>query len=184
MRGMVSKYMFFEKLFYLFFGNNIVIGRHIKEQLGFLGKIVPEEFKGKEMHDLGCGDGKVTLILKDIFKPKSCIGYDVNKKLVELAQKRGIKTEVLDIEKKIPCGELAIIWGVLHHLNPPYKVLDKIKNNYEYLFLREPLKKGIALFELGKPFKKEVIEKHLKESLGQCKSYIYQNAIFVFWKRH
>ncbi|MCZ2846314.1 MAG: methyltransferase domain-containing protein, partial [Candidatus Bathyarchaeota archaeon] len=115
--------MLSEKLLYSFFGNNIIIGEHIQEQLKFLKRFLPEEFKGKEMHDLGCGDGKVTILLEDIFKPKQCSGYDVNQNLVRLARRRGVQASNLDLEKVIPGGELAVVWGVLHHLRSPSKFL-------------------------------------------------------------
>jgi len=174
--------MFFEELLYTFLGNNIIIGHHIKKQLDFLRKVLPQEFKKKEMHDLGCGDGKVTLLLREIFEAEHCLGYDINERLIRLAQKKGIQAETLNIEEKIPQGELAVIWGVLHHLHTPFKVLKKIKNNYEYIFIREPLKKGCTLFELGNPFKEEIIKTQLKQCFEGCKSYIYKNAIFAFWK--
>lgn len=32
-------------------------------------------------------------------------------------QKKGIKTELLDLEKDVPKGEMDVIWGVLHHFD-------------------------------------------------------------------
>jgi hypothetical protein len=58
--------MTLQRLMYYFFGNNLVVGHHIKLQLDYLRQIVPEEFKHRNTHDLGCGDGKITVILKDI----------------------------------------------------------------------------------------------------------------------
>ena len=58
-----------ERLAYLLFGNNIIIGPHIRKQLSFLKEIVPTTFLRRQMDDLGCGDGKVTVLLKDIFLP-------------------------------------------------------------------------------------------------------------------
>ncbi|MFH0987400.1 MAG: methyltransferase domain-containing protein [Patescibacteria group bacterium] len=161
----------------------MIIGLHIRKQLDFLKKILPEDFRGREMHDLGCGDGKVTVILKGILKAKDCYGYDTNEKLIKLSREKGIKTEKMDLEKSLPKGELAIFWGVLHHLKSPREVLKRVKSNFKYLIFREPLKKGITLFELGKPFRAEQIEKILKDSLGDYESYIYKNAIFVFWRK-
>ena len=60
-----------ERLAYLFFGNNLVIGLHIKKQLEFLKEHIPPSFQHRKMDDLGCGDGKVTIRLKDIFLPMS-----------------------------------------------------------------------------------------------------------------
>ena len=175
--------MVLEKLFYSFSGRNIIIGRHIKAQLEFLEKIVPEDFKRKKLHDLGCGDGKITFLLQRIFRAEHYSGYDFNEKLIKLARKRGIEAKVLDIEKKVPGGEMAVIWGVLHHLKSPKKFLKMIKDNYQLVFLREPLKRGLTILELGKPFQREEIKKYLDESFGTYRSYIYDNAIFAFWEK-
>ena len=178
-----------EKILYAPFGNNIIIGSHIEEQLKFLKEIVPSDFKGKEMYDFGCGDGKITKRIKDIFQAKKVLGFDVNPSLVKRARKRGIRAEVLDLERwakegKDQKGELAVIWGVLHHLKNPKGVLEKIKNNFQYLFLREPLLgKRKPLFELGSPFEKEKFKKDLDEILKNYKDYEYKGAIFVFWRK-
>ena len=170
-----------EKILYAPFGNNIIIGSHIEEQLKFLEEIVPSDFKGKEMYDFGCGDGKITKRLKDIFQAKKVLGFDVNPSLVKRAKKRGIRAEVLDLERwakegEDQKGELAVIWGVLHHLKNPKEVLKKIKNNFQYLFLREPLLgKRKPLFELGSPFEKEKFKKDLDEILKNYKDYEYNS---------
>ena len=37
-------------------------------------RLVPNEFKNKEISDLGCGDGQNTLRIKHIFSAKNIIG--------------------------------------------------------------------------------------------------------------
>jgi len=176
--------MNFEKLAYLPLGNNVIIGPKIKKQLKFLKDIVPEEFKEKELYDLGCGDGKVTLKLKNIFCPRKLYGCDSNSNLVWRAKRKGIEAEALDLEKETPEGELAVFWGVLHHLKNQEKVLERIKNNFQYFFLREPLMKNKkSLFELGNPFFEKDIDNLLKKTLKNFKKYKYQDSIFVFWER-
>lgn len=172
-------------LFYLPFGNNFIVGSHIKKQLKFLNEIIPQEFKGKELYDLGCGDGKITLKFKKIFKPKKIYGCDVRSSLVWRAKKRGIEAKVFDLEKEVPKGELAVFWGVLHHLKNKEKVLKKVKDNFQYLFLKEPLivKNKRTFLELGKPFFKKDIEIMLKNVFGEFQEYEYQNSILVFWKK-
>jgi hypothetical protein len=51
-----------ESLAYSLFGNNLVIGEPIVKQLAFLKEIVPHHWLHREMDDLGCGDGKVTVL--------------------------------------------------------------------------------------------------------------------------
>lgn len=178
-----------EYFLYTFLGNNIVIGSHIKDQLNFLSKILPDDFKRRKMYDLGCGDGKITSLLKEIFQPKECLGFDVNPRLIKLAQKRGIKAEVFDLERGIPKGELATIWGVLHHLKSPKKILKRLKENFKFIFIREPLKTKITFWELitflelGKPFEKEKFQEDLRDVFRNFKSFVYKNAIFIFWRK-
>lgn len=182
--------MILEKLLYSFFGNNVIIGPGMRKQIEYLQKIVPEEFKGKETLDLGCGDGKITTLLKEIFLPRDLFGFDINLRLVKKAQKRGIKAEILDLEKEVPRGEMAILWGVLHHIQDSKRVILEVKKNFQLLFLREPLKGSMQFgglqfpnfFELGKPFSKEEIKKILDATLNTYQSFENHGAIFVFWR--
>lgn len=181
-----------EKLLYAPFGNNIIIGPHIKDQLNFLKEILPEEFKEREMYDLGCGDGKVTILLKEIFHPKKVFACDAENSLVKKAKKKGIEAKIVDLEKEIPEGELAVMWGVLHHLKNPKETLERIKNNFQFFFLREPLKKegrGSELkisniLELGRPFHREEIKKMLDEVFGNnYQVFERSGAIMVLWEK-
>ena len=43
------------------------------------------------VYDLGCGDGKVTVLLKDVFLPQKLRGFDVNPALVRRARGRGFE---------------------------------------------------------------------------------------------
>lgn len=100
-----------ERLAYFFFGNNVVVGSHIKRQLEFLREKTPPSFKHREMDDLGCGDGKITMLLKEIFLPKRLRGFDLNPQLVRRARDKGIKAEIRNLENDMPTGELAVVWG-------------------------------------------------------------------------
>ncbi|HOK35103.1 MAG TPA: class I SAM-dependent methyltransferase [Candidatus Pacearchaeota archaeon] len=180
-----------EKFLYTPFGNNIIIGSHIKDQLTFLKKILPEDFRKREMYDLGCGDGKVTILLTEIFQPKKVFACDIEESLIKKARKRGINAKVMNLEEEMPNGELAVMWGVLHHLKNPKEVLKRIKNNFQYFFLREPLKKegdnsklNISnILELGKPFRKEEIKKILDEIFENCEIFEYNGAIMMLWEK-
>jgi len=177
---------FLERLLYTPFGNNVIVGRRIKRQLSFLEKIVPKEFLGHQLHDLGCGDGKVTLFLKKIFKASKVFGYDIHPVLLKKARKRGIETSLLDLEKEMPKGELGVMWGVLHHLSKKKKVLSMIKKNFDFVFIREPLKGKkdfFSFFELGKPFSREEIKNYFDEIFQNYLSFEYEGSIFMFWKK-
>ena len=131
--------MKFENLAYSLFGNNLVIGAHIKKQLTFLQEIVPAGLQGRHMDDLGCGDGKVTLLLGEILRPAKLRGFDVNPGLVKRAKSRGIDAGTIDLDKEVPGGELAVLWGVMHHLRDFESCLCRVKQSYSMVLIREPV---------------------------------------------
>jgi len=171
------------RLAYFFLGNNVVIGSHIKRQLEFLREKSPPHFKYRQMDDLGCGDGKVTLLLKEIFLPVRLRGFDINRGLVRRARNKGIEAEVRNLEEDMPTGELAVIWGVLHHLGEIEGCLKRVKENYALIFIREPIKRGTIkwLGELGHPLRKEELEYLVEKHLGGSQIFYYDNTIFIFY---
>ncbi len=175
--------MTFQRLVYLFFGNNLVVGSHIKKQLNYLRQIVPDDFKHRQTHDLGCGDGKITLRLKDIFQPSQFKGYDVCPELVKRTNDKGIEAEVKDLGKGLPCGEMAIMWGVLHHIDDMEACLKNIRDNYTYIFIREPVKAGgINLLELGHPMQETELKELAAKTLPGSQIFAYHNAVYIFYK--
>jgi len=173
-----------EKLAYIFFGNNLVVGSHIKKQLNFLRENVPPGFKYRDMDDLGCGDGKVTLLLKEIFLPRKLRGFDVNPGLVKRTRDRGIEAEVRNLEEDVPRGDLAVLWGVLHHLKDMESCLKKIKENYHLIFIREPVRKGVIRgMELGKPMRAEEINNLAAAYLPGSQTFYCDNNILIFYNQ-
>ena len=170
-----------ERVAYFFLGNNAIIGRHIRRQIEFLRRNVPTEFKYKAMDDLGCGDGKVTLLLREVFSPRELRGFDINPNLVKRAKRGGIQAEVKNLEQEMPQGELAVVWGVLHHLKRQEDFLESITRNYRFIFIREPLKSHCFHgFELGRPLAKEKAE-HLKEKyLPSSKLLYFEDNVMIF----
>jgi hypothetical protein len=173
-----------EKLAYLLFGNNLVVGLHIKKQLEFLRKHIPPSFQHRKMDDLGCGDGKVTIRLKEIFLPQSLRCFDVNPGLVKRSSKKGFRAEVMDLNKEFPSGELAVMWGSLHHLEDMVGCLEKLRQNYRMVFIREPLKEGgVSWLELGHPASKEEMENMVAEHLPGASILFQDNAALIFYER-
>jgi hypothetical protein len=171
-----------ERLAYFFFGNNLIIGPHIRKQLKFLKEIVPPAFQRRQMDDLGCGDGKVTLRLKEIFLPKRIRGFDVDPSLVRRARGKGIEAEVRNLDDDMPEGELAVMWGVLHHLKDREYCLNRIKENYPLVFIREPLRNSVIKgLELGQPLTREEIEHLAEKHLANAKAFYCGNSIFIFY---
>lgn len=174
--------MTLQRLMYYLFGNNVVVGSHIKKQLDYLRTIVPENFKGRQTHDLGCGDGKITVILKDIFQPAAFKGYDICPELVKRTNDKGIEAEVKDLGKGLPGGEMAIMWGVLHHIDDMAACLKKTSESYEYLFIREPLrKKHRDLLELGHPMFEDELKQLVNKTLPGSQVFTFHNAMFIFY---
>jgi hypothetical protein len=174
--------MTLQRLMYYLFGNNVVVGSHIKKQLDYLRTIVPEDFKGRQTHDLGCGDGKITVILKDIFQPSNFKGYDICPELVKRTNDKGIEAEVKDLGKSLPGGEMAIMWGVLHHIDDMAACLKQTSESYEYLFIREPLrKKHRDLLELGHPMFENELKQLVNDTLPGSQVFTFHNAMFIFY---
>ena len=169
-------------MFYVFFGNNLVIGKHIKKQLSFLESIVPREFLYRQVDDLGCGDGKVTLLLKEILQPTELHGYDINHGLVRRAREKGITAQAMNLDDEVPRGEMAVIWGVLHHLKNPERCLQKLKENYPLIFIREPVKTGVVKgMELGHPMKINELTSMFKNHLPDLQMHYCENSIMAFY---
>lgn len=167
---------------YFFFGNNLVIGAHIRKQLEFLREVIHPVFRQRQMDDLGCGDGKVTLLLQEIFSPRSLRGFDVNPGLVRRARSRGINAEVRNLREDMPTGELAVMWGVLHHLGDSTRCLNRVKENYSLVFIREPVRSGpIRGLELGHPLRKDEAEQLVSRCLAGAQVHYCGNSIFIFY---
>jgi SAM-dependent methyltransferase len=167
---------------YSIFGTNFYIGAQIKEQIKMLKTRVPAEFQNKSLDDLGCGDGRITLLLKDIFQPRKLRGFDIHPALVKRARNNGVEADVIDLDEGVPSGELAIMWGVLHHLKDKEVCLKRIKENYSMAFIREPIKnKPIKGLEMGQPLIKEEIESLVQKYLTDSRVFYYGHCIFIFY---
>jgi hypothetical protein len=181
-RGGVSIHNRLQNIVYSLFGTNFVIGTHIKDQIKMLKENVPQDFRQRDLDDLGCGDGKITLQLKEIFQPRKLRGFDVNPNLVKRARHNGIEAEVCDLDATIPSGDLAVMWGVLHHLKDQETCLKRIRDNYNLAFIREPLKDNIRVdWEMGQPLIKEEIEAMVRKYLVNAHYFFVGHCIFIFY---
>ncbi len=171
-----------ESLAYYFFGNNLIIGTHIRRQLEFLKGVVPPYFQGREMDDLGCGDGKVTVLLRNIFLPSRLRGFDINASLVERARSRGVDAEVRNLNDSMPGGEMAVMWGVLHHLKDCVACIKKVRESYPLIFIREPVRNGyFRWLELGHTLHRSEIEALVNEHLHGAQVYYCGNSVLIFY---
>jgi SAM-dependent methyltransferase len=169
---------------YAVFGTSAVIGLNIRVQLKMLKSRVPPAFLNRDMDDLGCGDGKITYYLKEVFQPKRVRGFDIYPSLVKRAKDRGIAAEIQDLETALPKGELAVMWGVLHHLKDPETCLKRISENYDMTFIREPIKNNpVKGLEMGEPLVKTQIEGWIEKYFPGADFFYQGHCIFIFYAR-
>jgi hypothetical protein len=77
---------------------------------------------------------------------------------------------------------MAVMWGVLHHLNDSETCLKRIKENYPMAFIREPLKnKAIKGLEMGKPLIKAEITGLVGKYFPEASIFYYGHCIFIFY---
>lgn len=86
--------------------------------------------KGIKVIDVGCGDGSVSSLF--IKKGCSVYGIDISEEVVKLAQSRGIKAQVLDMNKApLPFDsgsfEAVTIIDVLEHVIDPLSLLKECR---------------------------------------------------------
>jgi len=156
----------------------------MRKYIEMLKTCLPPEFQQRAMDDLGCGDGKITLLLKDIFQPRELRGFDVNSALVRRARNNGIDAHVHDLNSGVPTGELAVMWGVLHHLEDRETCIRRIRDNYRMAVIREPIKsKDLKGLEMGEPLIKEEIEELVQKYLPFSGVFYYNHSIFIFYRR-
>lgn len=161
-----------------------MVGDEHKRHLAILRQKIPEEFMGRRMVDLGCGDGINTLRLMEIFRPSSVMGFDLHPGLVRQARKRKVEAYQADLEEVEIKGELGVLWGTLHHMQNPKDFLMRLKKNFDYLFIREKVSR--VFFELGRPFSKEELLGLCQEVLGEIGLIEYrgrEHLLFIFYKK-
>jgi SAM-dependent methyltransferase len=170
-----------ERFIHTVFGNNVVIGSHVLRQLDRLREVLPPDLRGRQVDDLGCGDGKLTVLLREILQPVRLRGFDVNPALVRRARSRGIDARVMNFEHSVPAGDLAVVWGVLHHLSDPARCLAGLRANYGSAFIREPIRGASrACLELGTPLGRHEFGDMVRRSLPGGHVSFYDDYAFVF----
>ncbi len=144
---------------------------NIAKELEILKENLPPSFKQREVTDIGCGDGYITLKLKKILEPVKISGVDYSKRLIKTARAKSISVKVADIENEEISGDLGVLWGVLHHFNKPEETIKKIKSNFNSLIVREPVDEK-RIMELGRRLNKNKVLNVLAKAgvdIGKCK---------------
>ena len=148
----------------------------------YLSSVIPVKYKGREISDLGCGDGTNTLRLKKVFKPKTIIGYERNDYLIKKAKEKGLKVKKIDLNKETPKGDLAAFTFSLHHIKDKEKCLGEVKKNFNQIFLIEPCNDLYhKLLDAGDPLSEKEWRKLFDKVLGDYKMHKYRNNVIVFY---
>jgi 2-polyprenyl-3-methyl-5-hydroxy-6-metoxy-1,4-benzoquinol methylase len=175
----------FQKLVYDLFGTSLYISPPIRGQINWISARIPPSFLNREVDDLGCGDGRISRVMGQIFKAKKVRGFDVYPSLVKRARRNGVDACVMDLEAGMPSGELAVMWGVLHHLKDRETCIKRISENYPMVFIREPIKTiSVKVFEMGDPIEKEEIEELVNKYLPGAQVLYYSFCVYVFYNRN
>jgi hypothetical protein len=174
-----------QKIIYDFFGTSLYISPPIRGQINWIADRIPPNFLNRELDDLGCGDGRITKVMGEIFKARKLRGYDIHSSLVKRACRNGVDACVMDLEANMPRGELAVMWGVLHHLNDRENCIKRISENYSMVFIREPIKTiSLKVFEMGDPIAREEIEALVNRYLPGAQVIYYSFCVYIFYHRN
>lgn len=101
---------------------------------------------GKRVIDVGCGDGTYTYALYKRSKPKEMVGVDSAKNAIELSQVLYKKHKnlsfhygsIYDLHKKFNNFDIAIVRGVLHHVDFPQKAIESLSKVANQILILEP----------------------------------------------
>lgn len=117
------------------------------KRLTEITKLMTREIRGKKVIDIGCGDGTYTYELYRWGKPKIMVGIDISREAINLARKKFGRRKNGLVFKHCSCYEIpyakgefdiAIVRGLLHHLDNPAGGLSKIVEITERVLVIEP----------------------------------------------
>jgi SAM-dependent methyltransferase len=116
-------------------------------QTDALVRVLEERFpRDVRIADIGCGDGTYTIALAERFRPKAIRGIDPAGTAIDAARRRlpsefaqGVSFEtgnIYDVEA-LP-GEIAVVRGVLHHLDRAPEAIARLGNGFASVLILEP----------------------------------------------
>src|SRR5262249_37082692 len=123
--------------------SRVATGKQTVGILRLLEKYFPRAVR---IADIGCGDAAFTLDIASRFRPASIRGIDPAAAAIEAARQRipaavsGIlRYEVGDIyDAQSQPGEIAVIRGVLHHLDRPEAAIARLASQFPAVIALEP----------------------------------------------
>lgn len=171
-----------EEIGYRFFG--CLYNRFHDPLFNFIATKVPADFLGRNVYDLGCGDGSNTLRIGRIFKAHRLTGYDHNNHLLQRARRQGLEVKKVDLNTELPSGELAAFTFSLHHFKNKEEILKRAVQNFDRLFLCEPIKDLYhALFDAGKPLKRVDWLLLFDKTLKRYVLHQFKNQLIIFYRK-
>lgn len=114
-----------------------VVDREMDEQYKEIARVVG---KNKRVFEPGCGPALLFSYLPD---GCSYVGWDLNKKFVEYARRKGINVYQRDIFdfKKYPQSDVIVVCDLLHHIFPRDKLfIEEARKRTKKLIVVEPYK--------------------------------------------
>lgn len=126
------------------------------------------DFRDRRVLDIGCGDGAATLELLDVAAPASMEGIDPAPAAIEAARGRDPEGKVsfavasaYDLPYPPGAFDVAVLRGVLHHLDDPERALGEALRVAPRVVVVEPngFNPGLKLLERVSPYHVEHGEK-------------------------
>ena len=116
---------------------------HPLEIMGFNKKMVMDNFRGKSIVDIGCGDGFLLKELLGKYKDIKVLGLDISSIALEKAKENGIESVLCDITERLPFEDnsfdSALLLDVLEHLFQPEPVLkEAVRVARDYVYISVP----------------------------------------------
>jgi hypothetical protein len=150
----------------------------------FVRSVTPQEYLGRDISDLGCGDGQNTLRIQKVFNAEKIKGFEKHDTLVKRARVRGLNVTKWDLEKDVPKGEMATFSFALHHIKDKEKCLTGVKRNFRYIFMVEPCNDLYhRLFDAGYPMSESNWKELFDKVFKKYKIFKYKNNLVVFYRK-
>jgi SAM-dependent methyltransferase len=143
-------------------------GRQTEEIIRMLAKNFSSHV---QVVDLGCGDGTYTLEIAERFRPAQVCGVDPAANAIDLARSRiplqlsGVVSfnvgDIYKIETEVKPGAVAVLRGVLHHLDKPRDAIAALGKKFTSVISLEPngFNPGMKIIEKVSKYHREHDEK-------------------------
>ncbi|MDX1536051.1 MAG: class I SAM-dependent methyltransferase [Candidatus Spechtbacterales bacterium] len=141
-----------EKILYSF--GTSFSGYDVDIEIKYLKDNILDKYKNRDVVDIGCGDGKLSIRIKEVLEPESFLGVDLSDAMIASAQKKGLDARVLNVEETNLSGDMGVMWGSLHHLTNPVRTTKNLSGKFKDIMIRESIDDS-RIFELGHKMSKQ-----------------------------